>query len=273
MADQPKPGPPFYGRLRWYELIPEALVALGLTIFLITETNAATSAFESLRAIAIMAAVAILWVVVRILLWRFVKWPLARLAPMALAGLGVLAVVVFPAYQDKTVVETFPGGDQAVADVPDEADPTTTTTTTTTAPPATAAPGGPVVTTEPTTTTTTTTARDHRAGGAGADREGQFAGIGHDASGTVRLYRQPDGHFVVGLEEIDIQPGPDYDVYVVPGAGKEDKDGGVRLDDLRGNKGTQYYEVPAGTDLGQGPWTVLVWCQTFAVPVAGSTPS
>jgi hypothetical protein len=46
----------------------------------------------------------------------------------------------------------------------------------------------------------------------------------------------------------------------------------VRLDDLRGNKGTQYYEVPAGTDVAAGEWTTLVWCQTFDVPVAGATP-
>ena len=45
------------------------------------------------------------------------------------------------------------------------------------------------------------------------------------------------------------------------------------LGDLRGNRGTQFYDVPAGADLENGPWTVLVWCQTFAVPVAGATPS
>jgi hypothetical protein len=266
MADQGTPGPPFYGRLRWYELIPEAVVAVGLTLFLITETNAATSAFSSLRAIAIMAVVAILWVVMRILLWRFVRWPLARLAPMALAGLGVLAVVVFPAYQDKTVVETFPGGGQAVADVPDDSDPTTPPRSSTPVA-GSPEPGSTAVTTTSTTTTTTAPAGPVRT------RQGQLAGIGHDATGGVSLYRQPDGHFVVGLEEIDIQPGPDYDVYVVPGSGKEDKDGGIRLDDLRGNRGTQYYEVPAGTDLDQGAWTVLVWCQTFAVPVAAATPA
>ena len=87
------------------------------------------------------------------------------------------------------------------------------------------------------------------------------------------LYQQPDGSYTVGLEDIDIQPGPDYDVFVVPGANREDKDGGTRLDDLRGNKGTQYYAVPPAADIGNGEWTVLVWCQTFAVPVAGATPS
>jgi hypothetical protein len=87
------------------------------------------------------------------------------------------------------------------------------------------------------------------------------------------IYRQPDGRSVVGLEDIDIQPGPDYDLYVVPGADRKDTKGGIRLGDLRGNRGTQFYDVPAGVNLEDGPWTVLVWCQTFAVPVANATPN
>jgi hypothetical protein len=75
----------------------------------------------------------------------------------------------------------------------------------------------------------------------------------------------------LGLEDIDIQPGPDYDVFVVPGSDRQDKDGGTRLDDLRGNKGTQYYVVPATVAVETGDWTVLVWCQTFDVPVANAT--
>jgi hypothetical protein len=98
-------------------------------------------------------------------------------------------------------------------------------------------------------------------------------GIDHRAAGTVSIYRTPDGRHVVGLEAFDIQPGPDYDVYVVPGPDRDDHDGGTRLDDLRGNQGTQYYEVPAGIDIGHGEWTVLIWCQTFGVPVANATPA
>jgi hypothetical protein len=102
---------------------------------------------------------------------------------------------------------------------------------------------------------------------------GALEGIDHRASGTVRLYRRADGSHVVGLEDIDVQPGPDYDVYVVPGADREDRaDGATRLDDLRGNKGTQFYDVRGAADLDAGDWTVLIWCQTFAVPVANATP-
>ena len=59
-------------------------------------------------------------------------------------------------------------------------------------------------------------------------------------------------------------------MFVVPGTDRDDKHGGTRLDDLRGNKGTQYYDVPAGVGLEEGDWTVLVWCQTFDVPVANA---
>jgi hypothetical protein len=102
-------------------------------------------------------------------------------------------------------------------------------------------------------------------------RSSALRGIDHRASGTAVLYRQPDGSFVVGLEGIDIQPGPDYDLYLVPGPGQEEPSGGPSLGDLRGNKGTQFYDVPAGTDVGSGPWTVLVWCETFDVPIANAS--
>ena len=104
-------------------------------------------------------------------------------------------------------------------------------------------------------------------------RTGELMGIDHRAMGTVSLYRSADGGHVVGLEQIDIQPGPDYDVYLVPGADQQDPSDGIRLDDLRGNQGTQYYEIPAGTTIGDGSWTVLVWCQIFDVPVANATPA
>lgn len=40
-----------------------------------------------------------------------------------------------------------------------------------------------------------------------------------------------------------------------------------------GNMGTQFYDVPAAVEIGSSPWTVLVWCQTFAVPIAYATPA
>jgi hypothetical protein len=204
--------------LRW-EFIPEAVLVVGLTAFFVHQNDAATSAFKSSKALVIMTTVTIGWLAARLTLARLVPFALVRAAVFSVAAVVALSVVVFPAYDNETVIESFPTA--AVAPTP-----------------------------------------------AGAIR-----GIDHRASGTAVIYRQPDGRYVVGLEDIDIQPGPDYDLYVVPGENREATLGGVRLGDLRGNRGTQFYEVPAGVNLGDGPWTVLVWCQTFAVPVAGATPA
>lgn len=225
--------------LRWWELLPEAVVALGLGVFLLTEPDAATSAFESTRAITLMVGAAIVWLALRLVLARFGRSPALRFVLFGAAAIGLLAVVVLPAYDDETVIEALPV---------DTVVPSTT---------------GPA--NAPTSTLAPVAEPEILA-------SAELHGIDHRASGRAAIYRQPSGRFVVGLEEIDIQPGPDYDVYVVPGADREDVDDGIRLDDLRGNQGTQYYDVPEGVDVAGGGWTVVVWCQTFEVPVAGATP-
>ena len=58
-------------------------------------------------------------------------------------------------------------------------------------------------------------------------------------------------------------------MFVVRRPRPESPGDGLELDALRGNQGTQYYEVPSGTDVGPG-WTVLVWCRAFGVPVANA---
>jgi hypothetical protein len=200
----------------------------------------------------------------RFLLVRYASSPVLRLAVFATAATVVLMVVVLPAYDDTTVVEALPAG---------AADPAATLPDAPTTPRL--APTDP---TNPTSSTTTSSIPPIPAEASTATpepvavRSSAIHGIDHRASGTAVIYRQPDGTLLVGLENIDIQPGPDYDVYVVPGADQEGTDGGTRLDDLRGNKGTQYYPVPIGPDVATGQWTVLVWCQTFDVPVAGATP-
>jgi hypothetical protein len=260
------------------EVLPEIVLGAGLTFFLLDEFDAATSALSSGRAIWLMLVTVVAWGVARLAAWRFVPWRAARLIAFGAAAIGVLAVVVFPAYDDTTVVETFP---VAAASAGTASSPTAVgTTAPSTAPPATtAAPPGttdgsaPLSTastsTAPPTTTTTTTLPAAPA----AVRRGELAGIDHRAEGSAVIYRDVDGTSVVGLESIDIQPGPDYDVYVVAGVDRRDVDGGIRLDDLRGNIGTQFYEAPDDLDLTTGDWTVMVWCQTFDVPIANATPT
>jgi hypothetical protein len=238
-------------RPRWYELAPEAVLVLGLTLFAVTEPRAAISGLKSGKAILLMLVVTVVWVTARILLWRLSSKRLLTMVPFAIGALAILKIVVLPAYSNTTVVETLGVTPIVATTAPGATAPATTgpaPTTTIVAPPASADPSVPALV-----------------------RTSSFRGIDHRASGTVNIYRQPDGSYIVGLEGIDIQPGPDYDVYVVPGADKDDRSGGTRLDDLRGNRGTQFYEVN-GPMLEDGAWTVLVWCDTFAVPVAAATP-
>jgi hypothetical protein len=225
-----------HGRWRWYEFAPEALLAIGLALFAVTEPRAALSGLKSQKAITLIILVTAAWLVTRVLLARLVPWRAVGIVVFTVAAAGTLRVVVFPAYDSRTVVEMFPM-QTAAAEEPMPAG--------SQAPPA-AAPQQVAV------------------------RTSTFTGIDHRASGTVTTYRTADGRYVVGLENFDIQPGPHYVVYVVPGPGRRDKDGGTRLDDLRGNKGTQYYEVPSDLDIGSGDWTVLIWCEVFDVPIANA---
>lgn len=246
-------------KVRWWELLPEVALCVGLGGFLVTETEAATSALRSGTAIRLMALVGAAWIIGRILLVRYAPWPALRLVVFAVAAVGVLMVVVLPAYDDTTVVEALP---VAAAAPTEAARPAPTTLS---------VPAEQPLPARSTTTSSVPPAPESAQPEPVAVRASVIQGIDHRASGSAVIYRQPDGSLLVGLEDIDIQPGPDYDVYVVPGADREDTDGGSRLDDLRGNKGTQYYPVPTEIDVATGPWTVLIWCQTFDVPVAGAT--
>ena len=64
---------------------------------------------------------------------------------------------------------------------------------------------------------------------------GTLRGIDHRASGSAAVYRLDDGSHIVRLEDIDIQNGPDYCVYLVPGADRESPGGGLDLGALKGN--------------------------------------
>lgn len=99
---------------------------------------------------------------------------------------------------------------------------------------------------------------------------GRLRGIDHDATGDALLVRRADGTFVVRLENLDVEPGPDYQVHLVPGAEQGHPDGGVHLGRLRGNRGNQNYDVPPRVEVTT-PVTLLIWCRVFAVPIAAAT--
>jgi hypothetical protein len=232
------------------ELIPQYLLGAATVFFAITKWNAVRSALDSPQAVAINTAIALGWLGFSLVLMPLVvRRQTVRVVVSSLVALGLAWVLFANAYRDTTVVETLRG-----LDAP----------TTETVPQTTAAPVGAVTPTAP--ATPAAPAAPVRL------RSAELYGIDHRASGTASVIRQPDGAFVVGLEEIDIEPGPDYKVYVVPGRSETTSEGAVELDALRGNQGTQFYDVPAEVDLGEGEWTVLIWCKRFAVPVAAAVP-
>ncbi len=98
----------------------------------------------------------------------------------------------------------------------------------------------------------------------------EVVSLDYQATGTARLVQDTAAELLVRFEGLDVENGPDYVVYLVPGTDRQAPGEGVFLGELRGNQGDQNYDVPAGT-VADGPQTILIWCRTFAAPVANAT--
>jgi hypothetical protein len=219
-----------------------AAVAAGVIVALRPELLLVpVGAVRSPRAIAvtlgILAVLAGLWLLLR----RFVASPLLRSLALAVPALAVAWFMIAPAFQDVRVDEELP----AVAPAP--AAPAAPMTP----PSEPAGPAAPAPPVEPV-----------RLGG------GSLTGIDHRATGGAGLYRLPDGSHVLRLEEIDVQNGPDYLVYLVPGGGAQEPDGGIGLGPLQANLGSHNYPLPGPPP--PGPLTLLIWCRAFGVPIANA---
>ena len=91
---------------------------------------------------------------------------------------------------------------------------------------------------------------------------------GHDVVGSAFVVQRPEGRLLV-LPELEAENGPDLQLYLSPRADGS-VDGGVRIAPLKGNRGTQTYELPAGVDLAGQP-NVVIWCDRFDVPFGTAT--
>lgn len=94
-------------------------------------------------------------------------------------------------------------------------------------------------------------------------RQGVFVGLaGHNASGTAKLLKIGDRYFIRFETDFKITNGPDLFVHF----GKNDQyAANARLGTLKGNEGSQNYEVPGGlnpSDYNE----IWVWCRAFSVP-------
>lgn len=93
---------------------------------------------------------------------------------------------------------------------------------------------------------------------------GTFVGVGdgiHDAGGTAKVLERAGGGQVLRLEDFFSTNGPELHVYLSTDKGDGDY---IDLGLLKGNRGNQNYDIPAGTDLTVHD-NVLIWCKPFGV--------
>jgi hypothetical protein len=102
--------------------------------------------------------------------------------------------------------------------------------------------------------------------------EGMFHSVAHRTDGTATIYRLPDGKETLRLSNFATSNGPALYVYLV--AAQDARDNAtvkraafIDLGPLKGNKGDQNYNVPAGTDLDRYR-AVTIWCARFSVNFA-----
>jgi hypothetical protein len=101
---------------------------------------------------------------------------------------------------------------------------------------------------------------------------GTFVTHEHATTGEVRVVAHPDGRRQLEIVDLDTSNGPDLRVWLADQPVREGEAGWKVFDDgrwvelgrLKGNKGSQVYEIPAGTDL-ESLRSVTIWCKRFSV--------
>ena len=244
-ATAPPPVPP--QPTHWLEhllrVLPMLAFLLTFGVFFVHKNRAARSVFTSGRGLLTVAAIVVGYVVIAVLIRRWATW--SWVAPVVLTAvvLALAAWIVRPYYVDQTADRRLVAGP-----VQDQSRPES-------------GPGQ----TEP---REPPGAAAQQAGPARLST-GAIRGIGHEASGTVSLIRNPDGGLVVRFENFDIEGTPDPRVYLAQGSDVR-RPAGSELGRLQGNRGKVLdYAVAPGSGGGPG-WTVLVWCRSFSVPIANA---
>jgi len=99
-------------------------------------------------------------------------------------------------------------------------------------------------------------------------RSGSFRSLEHATTGKAIVLRRPGGNQILRLEHLSTSNGPDVRVYLsrVPASGDLHayRTGFIDLGALKGNRGSQNYAIPAGTDLS-GFKSAVIWCRRFVV--------
>lgn len=102
--------------------------------------------------------------------------------------------------------------------------------------------------------------------------DGTFITHEHATTGTVQLVRLADGRRQLVLRDLATSNGPDLRVWLTDQPVKKGVAGWRVFDDgrhhevsrLRGNRGSQVYDLPPALDLDEYR-SVTIWCKRFAV--------
>ena len=100
--------------------------------------------------------------------------------------------------------------------------------------------------------------------------QGNFYDIAHHGMGTATVYQLEDGNNILRFENFEVLNGPELHVYLspidpVPDTIGIELEGAIDLGLLKGNIGSQNYELPSDLDISQYK-SVVIWCQPFRVP-------
>lgn len=240
------PAQTLIGRVTRFELMVGALIAAIMLVLVVIEPNIVEAPFENKRTMLFTFGGTVLAALVFVaMVWLRVP-PVIRVIVLAVPFAIVNWWLISPYFSDDVVEESFSTSiSEQVAAAADAPAPAVAPDDGTSTP-----SSGPLL--------------------LGA---GQFVGLaGHSGSGDAGVFQDVDGSLVLRFENVDIENGPDLEVYLVPGPDQTTlPEGSIHLGPLKGNIGDQNYALPAGTELAPGAYTALVWCEAFSVEFVGAT--
>ena len=260
------------GRITRLEVIVGAVIAAVMAVLVLIEPDILEAPFENGRTVLFTVGGTVFAAIAFVAMLRLGVPPIVRVVVLVVPFAIVNWWLISPYFVDDTVDEGF--STSISQQLNSDGNPVTTTVPADAAPPDdTPPPTDPdSVPDEPAATGEEPPTPPSGPVLLGA---GQFIGLaGHSGTGDAGLFQNPDGSLLLRFENFDIQNGPDLEVYLVPGADQTSlSEGSIHLGALKGNVGDQNYELPPGTELAQGEYTALVWCEAFSVEFVGATIS
>ena len=194
--------------------------------------------------------------------------------PFPLAAMAVVPDDMTAEEVEAIMLDAASTDTPADEEMPEMAATATSAAAGTTSPDMTAAPDGATPTTAVVAATEPSTTVSPEPTGPVALASGNLmdADSFHEGSGQVVLYQLEDGSRIIRLEDIEVTNGPQLHVLLTPVHGLTGRDhlqeaGYVDLGALKGNIGSQNYEVPADYVIPE-QLTLVIYCVPFHVVFA-----